>query len=89
MFRNDLLPSSDEVAALSLQFAHPTMIDSANDLGQHCNICACIDQKQCLVVFNVILSGALSVTVMLVINGMYMYTLKVTSLLYKAFDSVH
>ena len=36
LFRNDLLPSADEVAALSLQFAQPPMADSAdiNDLGQ-------------------------------------------------------
>ena len=37
LFRNDLLPSADEVAALSLQFAQPPMADSAdiNDLGQY------------------------------------------------------
>ena len=36
LFRNDLLPSADEVAALSLQFAQPPMADSAdiNDLGE-------------------------------------------------------
>ena len=37
LFRNDLLPSADEVAALSLQFAQPPMADSAdiNDIGQY------------------------------------------------------
>ena len=37
LFRNNLLPLADEVAALSLQFAQPPMADSAdiNDLGQH------------------------------------------------------
>ena len=30
LFRNNLLPSADEVAALSLQFAQPPMLDSAD-----------------------------------------------------------
>ena len=32
LFRNDLLPSADEVAALCLQFATPPMVDS-NDIN--------------------------------------------------------
>ena len=34
--RNDLLPSADQVAALSLQFAQPPRLDSADlsDLGE-------------------------------------------------------
>ena len=36
VYRNDLLPTADQVAALSLQFAQPQRLDSAylSDIGE-------------------------------------------------------